>query len=177
MYVIGAGLAALLLVGCNWSHVRTTPEDSGTGTPAGAASPREAGVGDTIELSDGAHRVSVTLTHIVDPARPGAQVDAPGNGRKLVAVQFTWANRGDATYDNAPLLTVKVIDGEGQRFDAKLVFTDTSAGVNARGGAIAPGDTERGFVAFAVPEGATVARVQFRLGMVSREVAQWTVAG
>ncbi|MFI7454697.1 DUF4352 domain-containing protein [Nonomuraea sp. NPDC049714] len=130
---------------------------------AAEAQPSTAAVGGALTLAgiDPGLKMTVTLTKVVNPATPG-QYSKPKTGNKLVAIELTLANSGQAVYDDAPTNGATLIDGEGQQF--RPTYSDVGEG-QAFGGTstINMGDSRKGVIVFEVPESAQPAKFQFAL--------------
>ncbi|MFB4272893.1 DUF4352 domain-containing protein [Nonomuraea sp. GTA35] len=79
--------------------------------------PAPAAVGGAITLQglDPGLKMQVTVARLIDPAT-GDQFSKPKSGNRLVAVEVTLANVGEAVYDDSPTNGALLIDGEGQQF-------------------------------------------------------------
>ncbi|MFJ2829048.1 DUF4352 domain-containing protein [Streptomyces sp. NPDC087263] len=143
-------------------------------TPSPASS---AAVGDTLDLTgngDG-EQLAVTVVKVVDPAGAKNEFSTPEAGTRFVAVQFRLKNTGTAVYDDSPSNGAKVVDTQGQQFDATI--EDTTAGPSFPGSVtVASGDTGLGFITFEVPTASKIAKVQFALNSgFSGNTGQWNV--
>ncbi|MFD4528612.1 DUF4352 domain-containing protein [Streptomyces sp. NPDC058470] len=143
-------------------------------TPSPASS---AAVGDTLDLTgngDG-EQLAVTVVKVVDPAGSKNEFSTPEAGTRFVAVQFRLKNTGTAVYDDSPSNGAKVVDAQGQQFDATI--EDTTAGPSFPASVtVAPGDTGLGFITFEVPTASKIAKVQFALNSgFSGNTGQWNV--
>ncbi|MFE9933199.1 hypothetical protein [Streptomyces sp. NPDC005533] len=138
------------------------------------------GSGETISLAgnEPGQRLDVTLTHVVDPASPAAdlpaEADADGPDR-LLAVRFRLENTGTAVYRDSPAPAAHLLDTTGQRFTGLDV--PTTAGPNFPDTVtLEPGGTTEGFVTFRLPEDAGAAAVQFALNTgLGDDVGQWSL--
>jgi hypothetical protein len=130
---------------------------------AAEAQPSTAAVGGALTLAgiDPGLKMTVTLTKVVNPATPD-QYSKPKTGNKLVAIELTLANSGQAVYDDSPTNGATLIDGEGQQF--RPTYSDVGEG-QAFGGTstINMGDSRKGVIVFEVPESAQPAKFQFAL--------------
>lgn len=143
------------------------PESNAVATEApesaAEAQPSTAAVGGALTLTgiDPGLKMTVTLTKVVNPATPD-QYSKPKTGNKLVAIELTLANSGQAVYDDSPTNGATLIDGEGQQF--RPTYSDVVEG-QAFGGTstINMGDSRKGVIVFEVPESAQPGKFQFAL--------------
>ena len=155
------------------------PSSPGSSAPGQAATPaeEEAKVGDTLNLTgitDG-EKLAVTVVKIVDPARAENQFSTPEPGTRFVSVQFRLRNTGDQAYNDAPSNGAKVVDTEGQSFDASLL-DETTAGPAFTTTTIAVGSTGSGWITFEVPATSKLAKVQFTMNSgFSNDTGEWLV--
>lgn len=126
--------------------------------------PSTAAVGGAITLlgRDPALKMQVTLTRLIDPAT-GDQFSKPQSGNRLVAVEVTLANVGDAVYDDSPTNGALLIDGEGQQFRTTYATVQEGQGFAGGGATINTGDARKGVMVFEVPESAKLTKLQFAL--------------
>ncbi|WP_055591251.1 DUF4352 domain-containing protein [Streptacidiphilus griseoplanus] len=180
--LVAAGATACSSTG---SSVATAPK-AGAATGGDAASssgqksrqPKkktDAKVGDTISLKGMDTKADVTVLKVVDHAKGADEFTTPESGKRFVAVQFRIRNTGSKAYNDSPSNGAKVLDTEGQGFDAS--FSDTTAGPSFPGDVtIAPGGTAKGFITFEVPKGAKLDKVQFGLDSgFADQTGQWNV--
>ncbi|PZG04394.1 DUF4352 domain-containing protein, partial [Nonomuraea aridisoli] len=135
------------------------PAEDDVATPQ----PSTAAVGGALTLAgnDPGLEMTVTVTKLVDPAT-GDQFSQPGTGRKLVAVELTLENSGQAVYSDSPTNGAVLIDAEGQQYHSTL--HDVQEGQSFGGSAtINTGDVRKGVIVFEVPEPARAAKFQFTL--------------
>ncbi|MGC0337837.1 DUF4352 domain-containing protein [Streptomyces sp. SLBN-8D4] len=186
-----AGLIATA-VGCSSDDTVTTTPASSSPTTSASAQPTPsseapstppptraapAAVGDTLNLTglENGEALAVTVVKVVDPARPENDYSTPDTGKRFVAVQFRLKNTGAAAYSDSPSNGAKVIDTQGQQFEA--TYEDTAAGPGFPGSvALAPGDTALGFITFEVPLNSTITKAQFTMSSgFSGNTGQWTL--
>ncbi|MDX2294365.1 MULTISPECIES: DUF4352 domain-containing protein [Streptomyces] len=177
-------------VACSDETVSTTPastppvsrtpaqETPATASPSPTPSRTSAAVGDTLDLTGigDDEKLAVTVVRVVDPADAKNQYASPDAGMRFVAVQFRLKNTGTAVYKDSPSNGAKVVDTQGQQFDA--TYEDTNAGPGFPGSiTIAPGDTGLGFITFEVPTSSKIAKVQFAMNSgFSGNAGQWNVS-
>lgn len=119
-------------------------------------------------------KLNITVTRIVDPAVGATDFDVPDAGAHFIAVQFRLTNAGSASYNDSPSVEARFVDAKGQVFDSS--FADTEAGPSFAGQiSVAPHTTELGFVTFEVPDGTTLARVQYATDLGLGQTAEWLV--
>jgi hypothetical protein len=192
--LILAGLLATAVACSDDEKVTTQPASSSptTSTPTAPPSPPSseaptttasptppAVVGDTLNLTglESSEALAVTLVKVVDPANPENEYSTPQAGKRFVAVQFRLKNTGTAVYSDSPSNGARLIDTQGQQFDAS--YDDTAAGPGFPGSvAVAPGDTALGYITFEIPAASKVAKVQFAMDSgFSGHTGQWNVSG
>jgi Domain of unknown function (DUF4352) len=119
--------------------------------------------------------LAVTLLKVAPTAHPVTpDIDGPHAGNRWMAAQFRIVNRGTDAYNDSPSTGAVVGDSEGQRYSA--YFGDTTAGVSMPSSVVlAPGDTVKGWITFAVPKAASITLVQFGANSGYVNVAQWDV--
>ncbi|MFB4275721.1 DUF4352 domain-containing protein [Nonomuraea sp. MTCD27] len=129
----------------------------------------------TLEGMDPGLKMQVTVTRVVDPAT-GDQFSKPQTGNRLVAVELTLANAGDAVYSDSPTNGAMLIDGEGQQY--RTTFRTVQEGQSFGGSAtINKGDSRKGVIVFEVPEGAKLAKLQFGLDSgFAKQKGEWTLS-
>jgi hypothetical protein len=171
--LIAAGAAA----GCTTTTAtKTAPPPAANGQPSTPAPSKSANsttgpVGTTYKVTDTAAGSSgnqtasytVQATQVIDPAAPANSFDAAPSGQHLVGVEFVIhgvsGNETDDANNNA------VMQGSnGQDYMAN--FSAIAAGTNFNSGSFntSPGTSVTGWVNFQVPDGVTVANVQWSPG-------------
>lgn len=175
---------ALILAGCSGqSSTDDTPtaqipesvETSPVEAPKAPATTRaneapKARIGSTISLDgqDEGVVVDVTVVKVVDPAPPGRFLEPKG---RLVAIQLRMTNTGTQPYDDSPSNAAKLVDKEGQSFNATF---GESAGPPMGSVTIAPGDSRLGFITFDVPKESVLAKFQLALDSgFADETGEW----
>ncbi|YCK35185.1 DUF4352 domain-containing protein [Actinomadura sp. ATCC 39365] len=154
----------------------SAPEASAPAETA-AQGPTTTAVGDALTLqgSDPALKVTVTVTKVVNPATPADEFMKPKPGNKFVAVELTLTNAGTIVYSDAPTNGALLIDGEGQQYRTTLFRVREGQSLNGSTTIIA-GDTRRGVIAFEVPEAAKLAKLQFALNSgFADQKGEWTL--
>lgn len=157
--------------GCGASGVKNSPDSSGhKGTTV-------AHLGDAITLSgnDTGSKISVTAVSVVDPTVATDGFSSPDAGNRYVAVRFRFTNTGTAAYDDSPSNGAKVIDDQGQQFDADLVEKIKAGVVLPAQVKAAPGAVVSGYLVFQVPKTAKLAKVQFSMDSGFGETGEWTL--
>ncbi|MFC8202152.1 DUF4352 domain-containing protein [Streptomyces sp. NPDC057298] len=191
---VGFVLAGVLTaaVSCSGDKTVTTAPDSSraTSAPAEAAPSSEApspsptptrssaaAVGETLNLTgnESSEALAVTVVKVVDPAAAENEYSTPAPGKRFVAVQFRLENTGSEVYSDAPSNGARLVDTEGQQFEA--TYQGTSVGPGFPGSVtIAPGDTGLGFIAFEVPANSATSKVQFTMNSgFSANTGQWDI--
>ncbi|MEU4578009.1 DUF4352 domain-containing protein [Nonomuraea sp. NPDC023979] len=141
------------------------------------AGPSSATVGGslTLEGRDPGLKMTVTVTRVVDPATPD-QFSKPETGSKLVAIELTLVNSGQAVYDDSPTNGATLIDAEGQQY--RSTYSDVREGQEFGGSStINTGDTRKGVIVFEVPEKAGLGKFQFALDSgFADQKGEWTLS-
>lgn len=139
-------------------------------TTATTESPK-ARVGSTVSLEgqeDGV-KVDATVVKVVDPAPPGDFLTPKG---RIVAIQIKLTNTGTRPYDDSPGNGAKLVDGDGQSFNATTL--ESGAGPAMGTVTITPGDSRLGFVSFDVPKEAVLSKFQLALDSgFANETGEW----
>ncbi|MFE8011361.1 DUF4352 domain-containing protein [Streptomyces antibioticus] len=159
------------------SSASVAPEQPSSTAPTATPSKKAASVGDTLGvrgMEDG-ESLAVTVVKVVDPAGAANEFSSPDPGTRFVAVQFRLKNTGTAVYSDSPSNGARLVDAQGQQFDASS--DETTAGPDFPGSVtIAPGDTGLGFVAFEVPVASKPAKVQFTMASgFADDTGQWNI--
>lgn len=128
-------------------------------TPSPSATPPPAKVvgNTTVAVGRGGVQLALTVNAIKDPAISTNQFNQP-HGR-WVSVDWSIVNQGSATQDINPL------DFKLQTADGFVIEEGNSAGLpepRLSLGTLAPGQTQRGYVAYDVPLGAKVQRLFYQ---------------
>ena len=132
-------------------------------------------VGATLTLSGlNGEKLAVTLTKVVDPAKPADEYNAPPTGDRLVATQFRIVNIGSVDFDDAIDNDVQLVDDAGQGYTA--AYETVAGGQSFPVVRILPGDDRLGYVVFEVPARSRLAEVQFVPDSgFSDDTGQWAV--
>lgn len=165
------------------SAVQTTSSAQATtvapSTTLASTTTRAPTLGSTFKLTDQtAGAYTVELTQVLDPATPADQFNTPPTGKRIVAAEFTIANKGSATLSDDANANAALIGANGQTyqpsFDSVSECTNFSSGTFT----ITPGQTENGCVTFEVPTGIAVKAVQFIAngGFSSSSIGQWELS-
>jgi hypothetical protein len=183
---LGSLVVVIVAIGIAVDHgghsVQVAASAANAGTPGGTSqdggAPKTAGIGSAITLSrsGSGEQLAVTVTKVINSARPGGESGGAPAGDRLYAVQFRLRDTGGAPYLDAPASSAVVVDSAGQSYRAAI--TDSAAGCQGFPATenIAPGSSGLGCVVFQVPEAAKIADVQFTLdsGLAS-QTGQWNV--
>ena len=172
-------IAAAIGIALATSGVSTTPSViTGTSGPSAAHVAAPARLGSYLDVQDGSgDTYGVALTKIIDPAHSTDRITA-GNGKRLVGAVFTIKGvSGDGPQQQDAEDDVVLVGSDGQVYLPDIVpivgYTDFTVGeIHA-----APGESTTGDVAFQVPTGVKVSKVQWStfssLGVES--TIQWNV--
>jgi hypothetical protein len=119
------------------------------------------------------NEMSVTLTQVIDPAQGANEFDTPDNGNRFVGAKFKIAGISGSFSDDANSDAV-VIGSDGQSYTPDFSDIAGCTNFNAGGFSVSPGTSATGCVAFQVPQGVTVASVQWG-GAFGGTPATWTL--
>ena len=127
---------------------------------------------DVQDVSGGTYRV--TLVKVIDPAQGADQFTSPDSGKRFVAAVFRIKALVGSPQDEDANIDAVIVGSNGQSCTAD--FAGIAGYTNFYSGTInvAQGDTVTGSVTFQVPDGVTVAKVQWRPGAFGSAV-QWEV--
>lgn len=173
---IGLGTLA---AGCGSSSVSTTPANTPTTAPApSGSSSKQAGVGSTIDLSDGSNgnKIAVTVVKVADPDAATNEFETPPAGDRYVSIQYQIVNTGTTTYKDDPEIEITAKDASGQNLQEAIV-TSTTAGAQLPSSMnLTPGDKALGYITFEVPTGDKVAQTQYAMNVgLSGTTGQWQI--
>ncbi|GIH27981.1 hypothetical protein Aph01nite_62910 [Acrocarpospora phusangensis] len=194
IFIVVVAVSVGVLVAINRSTV-ATPETSATprdksasetrGTDEKTAAPEEtetpAGgtrrLGRTIELHGIVAEtvVQVTARRIIVGARPANQYIVPKAGSQYIAVELVLKNVGQKLYNDAPTTSGKLIDVDGQQYNA--AFAEVLDGVALTGlVTVSVGDTRKGVLVYEVPKGTKLAKFQFVLDSgYGKDQGEWMI--
>ncbi len=160
----------------NTVSVKPFPSASGVLATGLLASPGQ--VGSQFDLRDGGgDTYRVTLVEVIDPAQGAGQFNSPDSGKRLVGLVFKIkALTGSPQNEDANTDAV-LVGGNGQNYSAD--FDDIVGYANFDSGVIrvAQGDTVTGSVAFQVPDGVTISKVQWSALNGFGSMVEWNVKG
>jgi len=156
--------------------VTTVPTASG-GLRTGLQAP-PGRVGASFKLDDGSgHDYQVTLVKVIDPARGANQFSRPDSGKRFVGLVFrikalTGSPQSEDANNDAVL-----VGGNAQDYPADLNRIAGYANFDHGTIRVAPGETVTGAVAFQVPDGVAVLKVQWTALSGFGSMAEWNVRG
>ncbi len=115
-------------------------------------------------------RATVTAVRIVNPAQAANQYDTPNTGNQYVGVEFKIVNTGTSAFQPSSGSNATLIDTSAHSYSSD--YSDL-AGCPAFASSLTlnPGDTADGCVAFQVPIGTTISKVQYT--SQSSGTAEW----
>ena len=153
------------------SNSQNTSTNTPTTKPATTAK-----VGDTLSLKDQSdNTMDVTLVKIVDPATGADQYTTPDNGKRFVGVQFKVANTSTNVLSEVPSNDATVFDATGQSYSSTISSLSGCADF-ATGAKLNTSASELGCVAFQVPIGTKITKVQFTpSSSFSNSTGEWVV--
>ena len=179
--VVAAGMGlSMLAVGCSSSRVSTTPAQAPPPTASTPSTPsaRKAGVGDTIDLSDGTtgKNIAVTVVKVVDPDSSSNEFETPPAGDRFESVQFRIVNTGAGTYQDDPLVEISAKDAAGQNMQQEIAVSTAAGAQLPSSVSLAPGGTALGFVTFDVPAGDSIAQAQYSINLaLTGTTGEWQI--
>ncbi|GAA0993159.1 hypothetical protein GCM10009555_083320 [Acrocarpospora macrocephala] len=197
IFIVVVAVSAGVLVAINRSTVTAEPTTSAT--PRTSKTVKTAGTGDETEEpqetaapAEGARRlgqaielhgiaeetvVQVTARRIIAPARPANQYIVPKEGSQYIAVELVLKNVGEKLYNDAPTNSGKLIDVDGQQYNA--AFAEVRDGVSLNGMVtVSVGDSRRGVLVYEVPKGTKLAKYQFVLDSgYGKDQGEWVING
>jgi len=196
--VLPAAAVVFALAGCSKStpSVNTTPMANApttntaaagstaaapakaSATSATSAAPKQAKVGDTIDLASNNEHVQITLVKIVDPAKSTDEFRTPAEGKRFVAVQVRILNVDSKAYTADPMARTVAKDADGEVFDADFSPAETAVGHPMNSGlTLAPGEKGLGVMTFEVSSSVKLTSMQYSThGFGGGNVAQWTLS-
>ncbi|HVD04288.1 MAG TPA: DUF4352 domain-containing protein [Candidatus Dormibacteraeota bacterium] len=161
-----AALAAASVAGCGaLTQSAPTVKNSTPAVPVPTATPNslEGPVGTTFTDTDSqGNKITVTMTGVIDPAQ-GTAYETPNNGYRFVAVQFTIVGVSGNSSDDANS-NATVIGSDTQTYTADFNSVAGCTNFNYGQYSVAAGQTNRGCVTFQLPNGVTVAHVEWGAG-------------
>jgi len=166
--------------GLTASHntVSVTPFPSASGVLATGRQAPPGKVGSLFNLKDGSGDIyRVTLVKVIDPARGAGQFNSPDSGKRLVGLVFKIKALSGSPQSEDANNDAVLVGGNGQNYPAD--FDGIAGYTNFDSGAIhvAQGDTVTGSVTFQVPDGVTVAKVQWSALNGFGSTVEWDVPG
>lgn len=148
----------------DWSSADTSSGDtsmfdSGSGDTSTSSGPLEAKLGKALPLQDqDAGTVNVNVTSVA-PFSAG-EFDSPDSGKHYVGVVMRFHNVGTSTFSDSPDNDVTLLAANGDSFDSTIVSQGCE---NDAGMKLPVGESRNGCVAFEVPNGAKLSKVQVTL--------------
>jgi hypothetical protein len=118
--------------------------------------------------------LAVSASIFANPATPANEYESVPGGTRLVAIEFAMTGDGPGTVNSDANADATLIGTDGQAYTAS--FDDIQGCTNFSLGefTLAPGQSEKGCVAFAVPNGIGIRRVTFSLTDGSVDSVYWT---
>jgi hypothetical protein len=163
------------------SHTSDSTTPSGalaSGGPASAQPAPLGRLGASFDVKDGSgNTYQITLAKVIDPAKGANQFSSPDGGKRFVGLVFrinslSWIPQNEDANNDAAL-----IGGNGQTYSADLNsiagYTNFDTGLIH----VAQGDTVTGAVAFQVPDGVTISKVQWDTLSGFGSTVEWKLGG
>ncbi len=120
---------------------------------------------------------SVQLVQVTDPASPATPtVTTPGAGDRFVAAEFTIADTGSKPLSDDANSDVTVVGSNNQTYRAGFATISGCTNFNSGSFALQPGESVTGCVVFTVPNGVSVAKVEWSpSGGFTSHFVEWSV--
>lgn len=137
-----------------------------------------AAVGGSITLQgmDAGLKMKVTVDQFFNPATPAEDYMKPKTGTKLVALQVTLSNVGQAVYNSSPEGGAVLIDDQGQQYRTSFGRITEGQGLGGQA-TINTGDTRKGVIIFEAPESAKLVKFQYGLNSgFAKQKGEWTLS-
>ena len=148
---------------------------SGSSSSSQPAKAATAKVGDAINIGGG-QGLAVKLVQIIDPASGDSQFATPDAGKRFVGVKVQITNNGTSAYKDDANNNLTLIGSDNQSYTSDV---NSIAGcINFSNGeyTLGAGASATGCVNFQVPNGVTVAKVQFTPNAgFSGDTGEWLV--
>ncbi|WP_225992987.1 DUF4352 domain-containing protein [Actinomadura rudentiformis] len=146
-------LSAAILITLTSCAVHSIPDDGGA---QAIRPPKAARIGEAVNITDKYRDIAlqVTLTKVVDPARPTT-------GKRFIAAQFRIRNNGTKDYKDARGGGVRLIDESGQAYDSASSAASDCEEFGSSEIWLSSGETQVGCVTFEVDKNAKPERIRF----------------
>lgn len=162
--------SAITLITFSSCAVNSTPDDGGglAIRPAKAVM-----IGNAVDITDKYRDIAlrVTLTKVVDPARPSR----PETGKRFIAAQFRIKNNGTKDYKDARDGGARLIDESGQAYDSASSTASDCKEFGGRGIRLSSGETQIGCVTFEVDKNTKPERIRFGASYGFSAAAVWQI--
>lgn len=161
-----------LTAGCQSSSAKkvggSVPKAAGTASTSASTS---ASTGGTFKIGDQVQAGTwiVTVHGVTNPYTPSDQFMTPSAGNKFVVVDVEVKNTDSKTQTLSSLLSFTLKDSENRTYDESIAV-DTG-GPKTPEGDFAAGDSQRGNVAFEVPQNAARLSFVFKSGFIESTTA------
>lgn len=175
--VVAAGTAVLSTVAVAVASCGTSAETARNPepTPSTPQRVRHVPLGHAVTLADGGLRMAVAVTKIVSSAEGRGAYEQPRKGERFAAVRFVLKNVGETDYRDSPTFGATLVDTTGQGYDPTVAAVTAGPGF-ARVVSLPHGGARAGFIVFAIPRRARIARVEYALNAGDApERAEWRV--
>jgi len=161
--VIGSLIVLGIIISASSSHgstgLSTTPTTT-TQAKAATPAPTVAHVGSTVNIG-GDQGLAATLVQVIDPATASSQYASADAGKHFVGTKFQLTNKGSASYSDNANTDVTVIGSDNQSYTADFNTIDSCTDFSSGSFTLGAGASATGCVTFQLPNGVTVAKVQF----------------
>ena len=127
-----------------------------------------------IMTGSGGLNLDVTVTQLIDPATSDNQFETPDAGKRFVAVQVTFADKGSSTVQEDANNEMTILGSDSQIYSADFDSIQGCTNFNDGEYELTPGGTVTGCVNFQVPTAVKVGSVKFSPGILSDVVGTWT---
>lgn len=176
---IGAGALAIItsLLAASPALAASKPKPKATTTTTTKPKPKAPGIGSTlVVLNQDKQYEAVQLQTVTDPAQSGDGFSTPDAGKRYVGVTISIHNRSKGTDTGDANNNLTVVGSNNQVYQPD--FTTLAGCTNFASGeyTLTSGTTEVGCVAYQVPTGVKVAKVQYNPNSgFSTNDATWTL--
>lgn len=181
-HALAAAALTLTIASCGSPTITTAadgPADSPAQKQAPTSAPKKpnvARVGNVISLhgTDAALKIAVKLNKVINSGTASNDMTKPDAGNRLYGVELILKNTGTATYDDSPSNGAKVVDSEGQEYEASL-FGEIAGTHRLESTTFSTGDVRKGVIVFEVPAKAKIVKFLFALNSgFADQKGQWS---
>ncbi|GLY91705.1 hypothetical protein [Actinoallomurus iriomotensis] len=181
----GFGLSVALFTACSGNGATEEPSESAL-SPLPTQTTIAAALGSTIKLRSGIgtdkpdpnlgpSEIEVAATKVADPVKgEDDPLASPAPGNRLIAVEFTFTDRGVNPFKTA-VDAATVVDAQGKSYKDKVALhlsvNPLVSTVN-----VPAGGTQTGYIPFEVPQGATITKVRWAMDLGAGQTGEWNLS-